>query len=49
MPTGLSAVPGYQAANLSWTVGADNGNAITSFLVTWAVFTPDRPKRGVDK
>ena len=28
-------MPGYLAANLSWTVGADNGNAITSFLVTW--------------
>ena len=32
--TSLSVVPGYQGAELTWTVGSDGGSPITDFLIT---------------
>ena len=32
--TSVSAIPGYQGAELTWTVGSDGGAPITDFLVT---------------
>src|ERR1700677_2163467 len=32
--TSVSALAGYQGAELSWTVGSDGGSPITDFLIT---------------